>query len=144
MANNPLSAPILGIKSIGDGLTQSVQSLHTSIASSLSQGLGALSSGLPALPGLPGGQAAGALPKLPGIQSLMPANLTQALSGIENVVIPAGLPRVSSLLNPAAATPPAPAAPPAQPAAIIQQPDGSKPANTAIQGRRRITQLGGY
>jgi hypothetical protein len=144
MANNPLAAPLQSLQSIGDGLTQSVQSIHASLASSLSQGLGSLASGLPALPGLPGGQAAGVLPKLPSIQSLAPANLTQALTSIENVAIPAGLPRVSSLLNPSPKPAPTDTTPPAQPSAIIQQPDGSKPANTAIQGRRRITQLGGY
>lgn len=152
---NPLAAPLQSLSQLGVQLSQGLQSLGSNLTTSLSQGLQTLAQGMPPLPGLPGAQAQGGLPQLPTPQSLMPANLTQALSQIENVVIPQGLPKPSALMGQM----PAPAA--EQPAAqqpgvgvitqgspttpaVFQTPNGYKPAQTAIAGRRRITALGGY
>lgn len=127
---NPLLAPLTTLKQIGEQANLSIQSLGTGLARGASQGLDALITGVPALPGVPG---AAAVPGLPS--NLMPANLQQALGQIENVLIPPGLPRPSRALGGAA--PPAPP-PPATPAAP------PVPAATAVTGRRRITELGGY
>lgn len=128
---NPLTAPFSTLKQIGEQANVAIQSLGTGMARAASQGFDALASGAPPLPGVPG--AAGA-PQLPSPQALMPANLQATLSQIENVVIPAGLPRPSQMAGQPAFQPPA--QPPAAPA--------PPPGGQAITGRRRITSLGGY
>lgn len=127
---NPLAAPLTALKQLGEQTNQAIQSLGAGIARSASQGLDALVSGAPPIPGIPGAPAAGLLTP----QQLLPANLTQALGQIENVLIPSGLPRPSQAL--AGAQPPFAPQPTPQP-----QPT---PTPTAVSGRRRITELGGY
>jgi len=125
---NLLAAPLTTLKQIGEQANQAIQSLGTGMARAASQGLDTLISGAPPLPGLPGVTGQG----LPTPQQLLPANLAQALGQIENVLIPPGLPRPSQALGGVAPTPaPTPAAP-------------APPAPTAVTGRRRITELGGY
>jgi hypothetical protein len=168
---NLLAAPLQSLSQMGTQMTQSLQNLGNGFTSSLSQGLNSLAQGLPALPALPGagGQAVPmALPQFPTPQSLMPANLSQTLSQIENVVIPQGLPKPSSLIpvggGGQSAGPTTPSVPstgpmtttlPAIPVGVIsqgspsspeimQKVNGGKPAVSAIQRRRRITDLGGY
>ena len=124
---NPLAAPLTAIKQLGEQTNQAIQSLGTGLARSASQGLDALVSGVPPIPGIPGANARAGLPTP---QQLMPANLQQVLGQIENVLIPPGLPRPSQALKGAAPTPAAPTP--------------QAPAPTAVSGRRRITELGGY
>lgn len=127
---NPLAAPLTTLKQIGEQTNQAVQSLGTGLSRSVSQGLDALITGAPPIPGLPGAPAVAGLPTP---QQLLPANLAQALGQIENVLIPPGLPRPSQAMRGVVPTPlaPTPAAP---------QP----PATPAVTGRRRITEMRGY
>ncbi len=133
---NPLAAPLTTLKQIGEQANLSIQSLGTGFAKTASQGLDALISGTPALPGLPGGQAVGG--GFPSPASLMPANLQQALSQIENVIIPPGMPKPSSIIPgaPAAAALGAPLAPAAPP------PTAPAPS-AAVTGRRQTVVLRG-
>ncbi len=124
---NPLAAPLSTIKQIGEMANINIQGLGTGLARAASQGLDALSAGVPPLPGIPGAQVGA------GIPGLLPANLTQILSQVETVFIPPGLPRPSQVM---AGAPGAPAPAPAPPAPV------STP--TAVSGRRRITELGGF
>jgi hypothetical protein len=139
MANgtpNPLAAPLTSLKQIGSQAVQSINSLNTGLSTTLNQGLDALIAGTPPIPGLPGGQAVGG--GLPTPASLLPTNLKQALSSVENMLIPPGLTKPSSLLKTTTPTPtPTPTAP---------QPTATPTPTQAVAttGRRRITEIGGF
>jgi len=109
MANqNPFTAPLSAIKIMGEQMNVAIQGMGTGMTRAASQTLDSLMGGLPALPGMPGGQARAAGIPTPG--ALLPANLAQALGSIENVLIPPGLPRPSTMLpgfGPPETTPPA-------------------------------------
>ncbi|KKM02826.1 hypothetical protein LCGC14_1780590 [marine sediment metagenome] len=112
---NPLTAPLTMLKQIGEQASVTIQGLGTGMATATSQGLDALISGVPPLPGVPG---VAARPGIPTPAQLMPANLQQALGQVENLLIPPGLPRPSQVLRtvpttPTPPTPPTPATPPA-------------------------------
>lgn len=121
---NPLVAPLQAMKQIGEQANMGIQSLGTGLAQTASMGLDTLMSAAPALPGVPG--VAAGVPGVPGL----PNNIKQVLSQVENVIIPAGLPRLSQM----APQPPAQQQPPA-PQPLAQQPQVA---------RRAIKQLGGY
>lgn len=123
MPVNPLTAPLDAFKKLGEQASMGIQQLGTGLTNITSQGIDALAMAAPALPGLPGaapGAAPAALPGLPGL----PANLQQVLTQVENVVVPAGLPRPSAILTGKAAA--APAAP--TPEAANQQVKPARPA----------------
>lgn len=126
---NPLAAPLTAIKQLGEQTNQAIQSLGIGMARSASQGLDALITGAPPIPGLPGAAGAG----LPTPQQLLPVNLAQALGQIENVLIPPGLPRPSQAMKGVVPTPAAP----------TPQPQPTQPTPQAVTGRRRISELGG-
>ncbi len=124
---NPLAAPLMTLKQIGEQTNQMISSMGMNLARSTSQGLDALASG--SLPGLPGATGKGL--SLPS--NLMPKNLTAALTNIQNVLLPPGLTK-TVVTQPTTTVTPTPGGP-AAPAA---------PAATGVTGRRRITELGGY
>lgn len=128
---NPLAAPLTTLKQIGEQTNQAIQSLGIGMARSASQGVDALITGAPPIPGLPGAPAVAGLPTP---QQLLPANLAQALGQIENVLIPPGMPRPSQAMRGVVPTPPAPTPAPPQP----------QPVTPAVTGRRRITEMRGY
>lgn len=141
MANgntNPLAAPLTSLKQIGSQAVQSINSLNTGLSTTLNQGLDALISGTPPLPGLPGGQAAGG--GFPSPASLLPSNLSQALSQVENMLIPPGLTKPSSLLKTTTPAAPAETTTPAATPAATPTPTQA----VATTGRRRITSIGGF
>jgi hypothetical protein len=133
---NPLAAPLSTLKQLGEQANLSIQSLGGGLAKTASQGLDALISGVPALPGVPGAAAGGGA--FPTPASLMPANLQQALSNIENVIIPPGMTKPSSLL---AGTPLAPAAP--APAAPTPTAPTAPAPSSAVTGRRQTVVMRG-
>lgn len=125
-----LAAPFSSLKQLNSQAVNSVNSLNTGLITSLNQGLDALSAGAPPpLPGIGGQQAA-----FPTPASLMPANLSESLSNIENVLIPAGFPKLSQAVSPAAQQ--QEKAPPSTPAQSQGQP-------AAASTPARITQFRG-
>lgn len=130
MANqqNLLTAPLSAIKQMGEQANVTIQSMGTGMTRATSQVLDSLMGGLPALPGMPGGNA-GAPAGLPTPQTLMPANLQQALGQVENLLIPPGLPRPSQVLTGVVQPPPAP---PAE--------EAPAPANAQATAQRRRVQ----
>ena len=129
---NPLTAPLTMIKQVGEQTAAMVTSLGTGMTQAASQGLDAIITGIPPLPGMPG-----AAPGAPTPASLMPANLQQAMSQVENLLIPKGLPRPSQAFKaqPLVTQPAQPAAP-AQPSAGTEIP-------TAMAQRRRVAERRG-
>ena len=104
MANgsvNPLTAPLQALKQVGEQANMGLQQLGAGMAQAASTGLDSLMAAAPPLPGVPG-VAAG---QFPTPASLMPGNLGQALSQVENILIPAGLPRPSQALTRVVTTP---------------------------------------
>jgi len=129
---NPLTAPLSVIKSLGETMTQSVQQLTNGLTRTASQGLDALITGVPPVPGMPAAQRGAITP-----QSLLPGNFIQALGNIENVLIPPGLPKPTTMINGGKLVVPQPAGPqPAAPAAVSN--------GTAVTGRRVISEMRGY
>jgi len=136
MANavNPLTLPLSTIKQMGEQANVAIQSLGTGMTRATSQTLDALMGGIPALPGMPGGNG-GAPAGLPTPQGLMPANLQQALGQVENLLIPPGLPRPSQVLT---GVTPAPTPLPAE------RPAAGNGANAGtIAARRRVVERRG-
>lgn len=106
---NPIAAPLTAIKQIGEQANVAIQTLGTQVTMTASQGLDTLIAAAPPVPGVPGAPAA-AVPNA----GLFPA--IPALAQVENLIIPAGLPRPSQVMGaPPAPAPAAPAAPPAAP-----------------------------
>jgi len=131
---NPLTAPLTMIKQVGEQTAAAISSVGTGMTQVASQGLEALISGVPTMPGMPGAARA---PGIPSPQSLMPANLQQALGQVENLLIPPGLPRPSQALGRTAAPPPtSPPTPPTQPNAGAETPP-------AMAQRRRVAERRG-
>lgn len=118
---NPFAAPLGLLKQIGEQANVTIQSFGTSMSQAASSGLDMLMGAAPPLPGVPGNTAArlAGPPQLPSLQQLLPANLAQALTQIEQVAIPAGLPRLSQMMGarPPTPTPPAPTPTPPAPTA---------------------------
>ena len=131
---NPLTAPLTMIKQVGEQTAAMVSNLGTGMTQAASQGLDAIITGIPPLPGMPG--AAPGAPA-PTIQGLMPANLQQAMSQVENLLIPPGLPKPSQAMRaqPQVVTQPQPAAP-AQPTVGAETPP-------AMAQRRRVAERRG-
>jgi len=131
---NPLTAPLTMIKQVGEQTAAMVSSLGTGMTQVASQGLDAIITGVPVLPGMPGGAAPAGFPTP---QGLMPANLQQAMSQVENLLIPPGLPKPSQAMRmqPTIAQPAQPAAP-AQPTVGAETP-------TAMAQRRRVSERRG-
>jgi len=127
---NPFTAPLTMLKQVGEQASVAIQGLGTGMTTAASQGLDALISGVPVLPGVPGVAAA---PGIPTPQQLMPANLQQALGQVENLLIPPGLPRPSQALK--AAAPPPPPPPPTD--------QGAPPTPPAMAQRRRVSERRG-
>ena len=127
---NPLTAPLTMIKQIGEQTSTAIQSMGTGMTNIASQGLDALILGVPGLPGVPG---AAARPGFPTLQSLLPANLQQALGQVENLLIPAGLPRPSQALK---------AAPKPQPQPTPTSTAGAE-TPPAVAMRRRVAERRG-
>jgi len=129
---NPLTAPLTMIKQVGEQASATISSLGTGMTTVASQGLDALITGVPTLPGMPG-----AAPGQPTPASLMPANIQQAMTQVENLLIPPGLPRPSQAMRmqPTRQPTPQPAAP-AQPSAGAEVP-------TAMAQRRRVAERRG-
>lgn len=143
MANNqanPLTMPLTMLKQMGEQASATIQSVGSGLTKTASQGLDALVSGVPGLPGLPGGagQAAG----LPTPQQLMPANLQQALGQIENVLIPAGLPRPSQAFKTTTTKTPAAEQPAAANAGAGAKTNGTQPSGAQPMRRRVIERRG--
>ena len=128
---NPLTAPLTMIKQVGEQASAAIASVGTSMSMAASQGLDALITGVPPLPGAPGVAAA---PGLPTPAQLMPANLQQALGQVENLLIPPGLPRPSQAFKAAPTPTPTPPAPPTQ---------GAQPTPPAMAQRRRVAERRG-
>jgi len=128
---NPLTAPLTMIKQVGEQASAAIASVGTSMSQAASQGLDALITGVPPLPGVPG---VAARPGVPTVPSLMPANLQQALGQVENLLIPPGLPRPSQAFKAAPTPTPTPPAPPTQ---------GAQPTPPAIARRRRVAERRG-
>jgi len=131
---NPLTAPLTMIKQVGEQAAATISSLGTGMTQVASQGLDAIITGVPALPGLPG---AAPSPGAPTPAGLMPANLQQAMSQVENLLIPPGLPKPSQALRaqPQVVTQPQP-----QPAA---QPTAGAETPPAMAQRRRVAERRG-
>ena len=127
---NPLTAPLTMIKQVGEQASAAIASVGTSMSQAASQGLDALITGVPPLPGAPGVAAA---PGIPTPAQLMPANLQQALGQVENLLIPPGLPRPSQAFRVA----PTPTPPPPTPAAAVE------PTPPAMAQRRRVAERRG-
>ena len=131
---NPLTAPLTMIKQVGEQTAATISSLGSGMSMAASQGLDAIITGVPPLPGLPGAQPS---PGAPTPAALMPANLQQAMSQVENLLIPPGLPRPSQALR----TVPTPTpTPPPTPAAVTQ---GVQPTPPAMAQRRRVAERRG-
>lgn len=112
---NPFTAPLTLVKQVGEQTSQAIQTLGSGMTQAASQGLDAMISGVPPLPGAPA-PAARAAP------SLMPANLQQVLGQVESLLIPPGLPRPSQALGaPQPAPAPAPAGADFVPPAMAQR-----------------------
>ena len=131
---NTLTAPLTMIKQVGEQTAAMVSNLGTGMTQAASQGLDAIITGIPVLPGMPGAVAPTGLPTP---QGLMPANLQQAMSQVENLLIPPGLPKPSQAMRaqPQVVTQPQPAAP-AQPTVGAETPP-------AMAQRRRVAERRG-
>jgi len=123
---NPFTAPLTLVKQVGEQTSQAIQTLGSGMTQAASQGLDAMISGVPPLPGAPA-PAARAAP------SLMPANLQQVLGQVESLLIPPGLPRPSQALG-AQGPAPAPTAP---------APAGADSVPPAMAQRKRIAERRG-
>lgn len=121
---NPFTAPLTLVKQVGEQTSQAIQTLGSGMTQAASQGLDAVISGVPPLPGAPAPTARAA-------PSLMPANLQQVLGQVESLLIPPGLPRPSQALG---APPPAPPAP---------APAGADSVPPAMAQRKRIAERRG-
>lgn len=132
---NPFTAPLTMIKQVGEQASAAIQSVGTGMTQAASQGLDALISGVPSLPGLPG--AAGRT-TIPTPQQLMPANLQQALGRVENLLIPPGLPKPSQAFKATPAATPTPTPQPTQGAQAAQE------TPPAMAQRRRVAERRGY
>lgn len=86
---NPFTAPLTAIKQIGEQTTSAINSMGTGLSQAASQGIDALISGTPPIPGVTQTGAGG----IPTPAQLMPANLQQALGRVQNLLIPQGLGR---------------------------------------------------
>lgn len=93
MGDNLLTAPLTAIKQLGEQSNQAIQSLGNGVANVASQGLDALITNVPPLPGM-GNSGSKSL-------SLIPGKLTSALAKVEDVVIPKGvnLPKLSQAIK---------------------------------------------
>ena len=127
MNTNPFTAPLQALKQIGEQTNAAIQQMGTSVASVASTGLDGLINIVPGLPGR--NKPAPARRGVPTAKSLLPAGLTQALGRVEDLIIPAGLPRPSAVLGGKAAPPPPPPAQPPAPA----------PTATPPAARRRVS-----
>ncbi len=141
MTMQPLPNPVAGIanaaKTLNEQANITVKSLSDGFTQATSQLLTQAAQGLPGLPVVPGQAAArGNQAPLAGLQQIV-APFTQ----LEDVVLPAGLPRPSQLLLGAAAParPRAPAAPtqPAAPAAERQPTPPAAPVRPRGVSERR-------
>jgi len=129
---NPLTAPLTMIKQVGEQAAVAISSVGSGMSQAASQGLDALITGIPPLPGMPG-----AAPGAPAAASLMPANLQQAMSQVENLLIPPGLPKPSQAFRAQPAPTPQPQpTPAAQPTAGVETPP-------AMAQRRRVAERRG-
>lgn len=139
MGDNFLTAPLTTIKQIGEQSNQAIQSLGSGMANVASKGIDALVQGAPALPGMGGGG---------GSESLAPASLTKVLSKVEEVVLPASVPRLSQKLGKTTPTS-SPAAPtqPASTTAAPASPNGGTGAKATVVTKQksssRITEMRG-
>ena len=129
---NPLTAPLTMIKQVGEQTAAMVTSLGTGMTQAASQGLDAIITGIPVLPGMPG-----AAPGQPTPASLMPANLQQAMSQVENLLIPKGLPKPSQAFKAQPA-----AAPQPQPQPVVTPTVGVE-TPPAMAQRRRVAERRG-
>ncbi|MBA7606329.1 hypothetical protein ES703_13477 [subsurface metagenome] len=132
---NPLTAPLTMLKQVGEQASAAIASVGTSMSQAASQGLDTLIIGVPPIPGVPGAPAAA--PGIPTPAQLMPANLQQALGQVENLLIPAGLPRPSQAFR-AAPTPRPPT-----PTPTPQPTQGAQPTPPAMAQRRRVAERRG-
>ena len=131
---NPLTAPLTMIKQVGEQTAATISSLGSGMTQAASQGLDAIITGVPPLPGLPGAQPS---PGAPTPAALMPANLQQAMSQVENLLIPPGLPKPSQALRAQPTPRPQPQpTPAAQPTAGVETPP-------AMAQRRRVAERRG-
>lgn len=133
---NPLTAPLTAIKQMGEQTSAAIASIGTGMTQAASQGIDVLSGGLPGMPGAPG--APTRVQGIPTPQQLMPANLQQALGQVENLLIPAGLPRPSQAMKPQPAVTPQPVTQPQPAAAATTQPSGVTPVRRRVMERRGL------
>ncbi len=120
---NPLTAPLSLLKQVGEQTNIGIQTMGSGMAQAVSSSLDALMGIVPGGNPSPNPGPRGN-PRSPNPQQLLPRNLTQALSRVENVILPPGLPRISTMLAPRAPAPPAPPAParpPAPPAPAVRR-----------------------
>lgn len=143
MANgngNPLTAPLSMLKQVGEQTSAAIQSVGSGLTRAASQSLDALVGGLPGLPGA--GAGAGRVAGIPTPQQLMPANLQQALGQIENILIPAGLPKPSQAFKKTTTPPAAETAAPANGGAAAttttSEPSGAQPTRRRVMERRGL------
>lgn len=140
---NPLAplAPLANTaRTVTEQLNVTNKALSDSVALTTGQLLTSLTQGIPGLGGNGGGNPNGqAGLGLPGLQTLFPAGALQAVTSLEEVVIPAGIPRPSALL--AGVT----GAPAARPAAVVTtEAAPERETQPTPQARPRVTQRAGY
>lgn len=142
-AFNPLAplAPLANTaRTVTEQLNVTNKALSDSVATTAGQLLTSLSQGIPGLGGNGnthngnpnGGQAAG----LPGLAALFPAGAIQAVSQLEEVIIPAGIPRPSALLTGVTG------APARQP--VTDQPPPERETQPVPSAAPRVRQRSGY
>lgn len=131
---NPLAAPLTMIKQVGEQTAAAISSVGTGMTQAASQGLDALITGIPPLPGMPG---AAVTPGIPTPQALMPANLQQAMTQVENLLIPPGLPKPSQAFRVQPTFTPQPQPQP------MPQPTAGAETPPAMAQRRRVAERRG-